>query len=287
MKEIVYGTIDSVTAVVDGVVTVVKAVPKTIEAIQNIPLTIQEKKIEADRKIARVKQSVDEFLAWRPLDDAQRAIVSTQRNLNDKIDGVQRLGSKLKSIVDPPPPPPAPSPLSSLETSSPSKPLTIEAVKDRLKNKILSTGDNVKSSNVYSEGKNILEKMAESNSATLERLERERLWRIANGYEDEKNSIPIGGLKSPPMKLEVTERDILMMEQRDSQQQQKSSEDTSMKFIPSPEADEKNTNDDEKNTNDDDDDSQPPPSSSSSSSSSRFTKYTTPPPGPRRKYNPF
>ena len=64
-----------------------------------------------------------------------------------------------------------------------------------IKNSFASATGSLKSSDVYNEGQNILEKIAESNEATLERLERERLWRITNGYEDGATSIPVGGLK--------------------------------------------------------------------------------------------
>merc|ERR1711991_986592 len=119
VKTIVYGTIDTFTSVVDGVVTVARAVPEAIETVQSIPTTIREKKIETDREIARAKQSVDNFLAWRPLDDAQRAIVNTQRDVNEKIEGVKKFGGKLKSIIDPPPPPPPPPKPKSQAFSSP------------------------------------------------------------------------------------------------------------------------------------------------------------------------
>ena len=165
VKTFVYGTIDTATAVVDGFVFAVKAVPAAVDTVQNLPTIIKEKKIDADRRIARTKESVDNLLAWRPLDDAQRAIVSTQRDIDDKIDKVQKLGNTLKSIVDPPPKP-KPKPKPSLQP--------LQSAKDYF----VSTQEDLERSNVYSEGKNILDKIKARNKATVERLEKERLWRI-------------------------------------------------------------------------------------------------------------
>ena len=165
MKTFVYGTIDTATAVVDGFVFAAKAVPAAVDTVQNLPTIIKEKKIDTDRRIARTKESVDNLLAWRPLDDAQRAIVSTQRDIDDKIDKVQKLGNTLKSIVDPPPKP-KPKPKPSLQP--------LQSAKDYF----VSTQEDLERSNVYSEGKNILDKIKARNKATVERLEKERLWRI-------------------------------------------------------------------------------------------------------------
>lgn len=197
------------------------------------------------------------------MDDVQRAIVNTQRDVNEKIEGVKKFGGKLQSIIDPPPPPP-PKP----KPQALSSPLSLQSV---IKNSFASATGSLKSSDVYNEGQNILEKIAESNEATLERLERERLWRITNGYEDGATSIPVGGLKKQndvrgesKFKSQATKLD-------EGSQQLKISDE--VKPVSSSIPDD--------TTTENDDDSTPPPSLR------RSTKYTKPPPGPRRKYNPF
>ena len=277
IKTTIYGTIDTITSVVDGVVTVAKTVPKAIEIVQNLPTAIRQTQIETNRKITRAKQSVDDFLAWRPLDDAQRTIVSAQRDVNEKIEGVKTLSSKVKSMVDPPPPPPP--------TPPPTQPSSLlPSVQDAK----LSVGENLKSSNVYNAGKNLVDKIAERNEATFERLERERLWRIANGYEDEATSIPVGGLKQKEaidseksqFKPKVLTSNLFIGDDKKKfEQQEENDEDVNETVSTS-------ILDNNGNTDDDNDDNNLPPQPSSPSVSP-LSPPPKPSPGPKRKYNPF
>ncbi len=136
------------------------------------------------RKVEGFKRGVEQFIEWRPLDDARMATSNMLRSLEGKIEYVRSFGDGVikfsKAVVDR-----DTYDIKKKFTSSP----TLQAPRTR---SLGPLSMNVPTPAFVDSGKALWERILTADKDTLERLERERLWRIENGFEDASKSFPVG-----------------------------------------------------------------------------------------------
>ena len=158
--------------------------PKVIDALSVLPTNLKEKQQITQRKVEGLRRGVEQFIAWRPLDDARMATSNLQRSIEGKVEYVRSFGDGVikfsKAVVD-------------RDSYDIKKKFTSSPALQTSRTKSLGPlSMNVPTPAFIDSGKALWERILAADKDTLERLERERSWRIENGFEGASKSLHVG-----------------------------------------------------------------------------------------------